>query len=173
MKSKTSLAALVALVLFAVPAFAQEERTPPQDAPVKVTGETPAATPDATNGDKKDPKKEEKVKTGIIANTGNFGFGPQVIDSDGGGSAPGEEASVITGSVSPASNGKCMVSIMNASKENTYTARYSVMGTNARGVKVMNKSFTNAVKPGSTEKREVPCQDGLNMSLELRSATKR
>ena len=142
--------------------FAQDEDAP---APVKPAGDAAPAN------DGKAVKKEEKVKTGIIANSGSIGSGAVSVSTDG--SSPGDEPNPISGSVSVAARGKCIASVTNASKTSTYAVRFAVEARNSSGASTLNKSFNATLAPKATVTKDFNCRENDNMQVVLKSANKR
>ena len=123
--------------------------------------------------EEKKAEEEENIRTGVIANTGSFGLGPQSITTDTSGASPGDEASVIQANVSRLGGEKCNVTVSNASKENTYSVGYRVIARNNRGSKVSSKYFSGRLRAGEKQMREVNCDRDHRMSVELVKANKR
>lgn len=136
---------------------------------------TSGAVGDAQGGkdEKASEAEEEVVKTGVIASTGNYGFGPQSIESGATGAAPGDEASVIAAGVSRVSRDECQVTITNNSDENSYSVGYRFTERNNRGSKVNSKYFSDSLDAKESKSRKVACSDDTRMEVELRSAKRR
>lgn len=130
---------------------------------------------DAQSGkdEKATEEKEEVVKTGVIASTGNYGFGPQSIESGATGAAPGDESSVIAAGVSRVSRDECQVTITNNSDENSYSVGYRFTERNNRGSKVNSRYFSDSLDAKESKSRKVSCSDDTRMEVELRSAKRR
>ncbi len=161
--------ALIACFVFPkAPAVAQSEVTEEQEA--EVVPEGGQAQSESTES--AEPKKEEEkepVRTGTIAGSGRFKE-TKGINVDSSGSSPGDEPSVISGAVSRKSQTECVAKIVNSGKKR-YSVSFKVVGVDARGSKVLDKSFSGSVSPGSTlEKTVSSCKTGLNLSVDLRSA---
>lgn len=118
-------------------------------------------------------EEEEKVITGTIATTGNYGFGPTAIASGSTGPAPGSEAGAIVAGVKRTSRDECRVTISNNSKENGYSVRFRLVERDSSGREVGGKSFAASLDPEKSEVRELSCQNDTNLSVELDSARKR
>lgn len=116
--------------------------------------------------------EEEVVKTGTIASTGNYGFGPQAITS-GSGAAPGDEPGVITAGVSRKSRDECTVTLKNASEKNGYSASYRVVEYNNTGSKVSSRYYSASLEPKGSKTQDVPCRQGNSVQVELSSARPR
>ena len=130
------------------------------------------AAPSNDSGDSaKVEKKEEIVKTGVIASTPSRGQSG-AVNVETGGDAPGDEASTISGGISVTGRNRCTAKIMNSSDENSYSVRYKIQGKNERGSRTLNKSYSAVVGPGKTHSRAVRCNENDAMSLRLLSAKK-
>ena len=123
--------------------------------------------------EKKVVEEEENVRTGTIASTGSYGHGDQSIDSGSTGAAPGDEASVISAGVGRLSGDSCQVTVSNTSEKNGYSIGYRVIERNQSGRKVNSKYFSDSLQPKESKKREVRCNKGSRMEVELRTARKR
>ena len=140
-----------------------EDKPAAQD---KTTAEAPAG-----KDGKEVKKKEEKVKTGIIANTGTIGqSGAVSVSTDG--SSPGDEPNPISGSVSVAGRGKCIASVTNSGKA-SYSVRFAVEARNSSGASTLNKAFNATLAPKETVTKDFTCREDDNMQVVLKSATKR
>jgi hypothetical protein len=133
---------------------------------------------DATKAEEKSAEKEgekaapeEVIKTGTIASTGNYGFGPQAIGSGAG--APGDEPNVISASVSRASKDDCSVTFKNTSKDNGYSASFRVLEFDASGRKVNSKYMSASLGKGESKTQTVPCRTGNSVQVELVRASKK
>ena len=122
----------------------------------------------------KDDSEQETVKIGVIASQRSIGGGgASAIDVETAGAAPGDELSVIMGSVAPSGNGKCLATVTNSSEENSYSVRFAVEGYNERGNRTLHRNFSAMIRPKSTIERTVSCRDNLNLQVKLKSARKR
>lgn len=139
---------------------------------VASAGAEDSATPPPSDKPADAKAKEEPIATGVIANSGSVPTG-SAVDVNTQGATPGDEASVIQGSVSQASRGKCSATVTNGSEENTYSVRYRVVGTDERGNSALKKSFSAVLKPSQSQTREVSCKPEYRMQIVLLSATKR
>lgn len=111
----------------------------------------------------------KKVKPGIISTTGDY-RGAANIDQESTGKAGGDDFSVITGSISSSGRNKCTAKVTNNSKHFKYAVSYKVIGKNARGAKVLNRSFSSVIKPDETISRDIKgCKRELNLSLKVLS----
>lgn len=119
----------------------------------------------------KSDKKVEKVKVGTIANSGTS-VASGAVDVQTSGASPGDTPSPITGSISVQDRRRCLASVQNNSKENTYSVRFKVQGSNERGTRTVNKSFTARLAPGASTSRTFTCNADDQMSVVLSSATK-
>ncbi len=156
-EKRALLLGLMCSVSFAVaqPATAQPEEGKPI-AP-------PAPSASAT------PEKKEVVKTGVIAsNTRTGAFA--AIDVVTSGAAPGDEASVISASISRTKRGQCVARVINNGTK-TYAVSFAIVGTNKQGAKALNHPYSATVKPKETiERLETRCDDELNLAVLLKSA---
>ena len=71
--------------------------------------------------------KEEKVNKGIVASVGVYS-GATAVQGDTGGDAPGEEPSMITGSIKKINDKKCSAVIVNNSQCKTYSVSFAIKG---------------------------------------------
>lgn len=149
--------------LAAAPAYAQPRPNP---------GSVPTPEKKVEVEEKKEKKEKEKVQTGVIANTGTTGVSG-AIDVQTSGASPGDEKSAITGSVSSVSRTQCVATVSNASKNSTYAVRFEVLGRNQRGANTFSKSFSATLRPEGSVSKEFRCNPDDNLSVELKSATKR
>lgn len=119
--------------------------------------------------DDKPEGPKETVKTGVIAtNTRTKDFA--AIDVQTSGAAPGDDVSVISGSVLRPKRGQCVGKVINNGNK-TYSVGFSVVGVNNEGRKEMERFFSATLKPkASAERLVTSCDDGLNVSVVLKSA---
>ena len=146
---------------------------PPGGAPV--ASPTPAAaTKDVAKdkdagAEKAEKKKDEVVKTGVVASSSRIGNHASV-NVQTSGDAPGDETSVIAGSISHSGRDVCIARIVN-NGEKEYSVSFSVEGRDERGSKVFDRYFSGTVKAKSTFERQVSgCDPKLNMAVNLKSA---
>ncbi len=72
-------------------------------------------------------KKDEKIPSGVIASSGRYS--QQVaVQADTGGSAPGEDTSLITGNIQGVSDSKCKAVVTNRSDCKKFSVSYEVKG---------------------------------------------
>lgn len=117
----------------------------------------------------KPPEVKEKVKLGVVAGTFKTGQAKS-LDVESGGAVPGDDDSVVTGSVSHVDATTCVAKMSNAGKK-TYNVSFVARGSLRNGAEDFSKSFSGKVAPGETlEKRISGCRAELNLSIELRSA---
>jgi len=118
--------------------------------------------------DKKEEVKET-VKTGVIAtNTRTKDFAAVNVETSG--AAPGDDVSVISGSVLREKRGQCVGKVINNGNK-TYSVGFAVIGVNKDGRKEMERSFSATLKPkASAERLVTTCDDDLNVSIVLKSA---
>ena len=141
-----------------------------QDADIDALDDEPAPAGTAKGKE----EKKEVVKTGLIAgtiktkNSRNIAFDNQANDA-----APGDDASVIGGSVSRAGKTQCVAHVTNSSPKNSYSVSFVVEGADKDGATAISKSFSATIPPQGTVERNMDCQPGLNMTVRLRSAKKR
>lgn len=111
----------------------------------------------------------DKVETGVIASSaGKAQQGAVSVET--GAASPGGEPSAISGSVST-DDRSCFATLINSSEKTAYRINFQVIGKNERGSSVLKKTFSARIKPEQTIKKEFSCRRGLDMSLNLRSAT--
>ncbi len=125
-----SFLALTALTQVAVRQAIAEDPAPPPSADLS------KAKPEAT------PEKVETIKTGVIASsTKTKAFA--AIDVETSGSAPGDETSVIAGSVSHVKRDECVAKVIN-NGDKTYSVSFNVVELRIRN-KNVEKSRAVAV----------------------------
>lgn len=108
----------------------------------------------AENKDKCKNAKQEKVSQGVVASVGRYGNGA-AVQGDTSGSTPGDDVSVISGSIKNISEGKCAAVIMNASECKTYTVSFAVKVSKIDQAKMSTITTSSAsLSPGSS--KEVP-----------------
>lgn len=140
-----------------------------------VAAQEATGTPTESSGEKVEAKEKENtdvIRTGVIANSGEYASG-NAVNVDTQGAAPGDESSTIQGSVSQVGRGLCKATVTNSSEENTYHVRFRVVGTSENGVAAVKKTFSATLKPSETENRELKCKDNYRMQVVLLSARKR
>ena len=127
------------------------------------------AASDSSAAASKKEEKKEVVKTGVIASSSTV---PDrgAVDVETSGSSPGDDTSVVTGSISRTGRTECTAKIIN-NGEKSYSVSFAVEGTNKRGAKVLSRYFSATVKPkGSVEKVVSSCPEDLNVGVNLKSA---
>lgn len=158
-------------VVFAAPG---EKPAEPQKVAAPAAAATPAATKDAAadkgaENKNAEKKKDEVVKTGVVASSGTMG-NVGAVNAQTSNDAPGDENSVISGSISRSGSDNCTAKIVN-SGEKEYSVSFSVEGRNAQGSKVFDRYFSGTVKPKQTlEKLVTGCNPSLNLAVNLKSA---
>lgn len=133
------------------------------------SGENTAPAKSSSDAASKKEEKKELVKTGVIASSSTI---PDrgAVDVETSGSSPGDETSVVTGSISRTGRTECTAKIIN-NGEKSYSVSFAVEGTNKRGAKVLSRYFSATVKPkGTVEKVVTGCAEDLNMGVNLKSA---
>lgn len=114
-------------------------------------------------------KKEDKIKTGVIASTGTTAQSAS-INVDTSGSSPGDEVSAISGSVSRVKRNECVARVLNNGTK-TYAVSFAVEGINKRGLKTLSKSYSATIAPkGVAEKNVSGCNEDLDLYVNLKSA---
>ena len=127
-----------------------------------------AAVADEQKGTK--AKEEEKVRTGVIASFGSYGTNAN-IDAETT-SAPGDEKSAISGSVSRTNREECKAVVTNNSADNSYSVGFAVVGKTSTGSQALYRTYSETLKPKASVTRELPCEEDLTMQVVLRSARK-
>ncbi len=161
LKTFHALSLLLLLFAFVSPVAAQVKQESGADAPAEKQEEA-----------KKEKENTDVIRTGVIANSGEYASG-NAVNVDTQGAAPGDESSTIQGSVSQVGRGMCKATVTNSSEENTYHVRFRVVGTSENGVAAVKKTFSATLKPSETENRELKCKDNYRMQVVLLSARKR
>lgn len=139
---------------------------------VLLSAASAGAQVDSRAGAQAEEEKVENVNTGLIAGSGSFATSGS-LDVQTSGSAPGDEASVITGGVTFGKGGTCEVSISNSSEKNAYAVNYRVVGTPQIGASSKTlKSLSARLSPGETVSRKVNCAGYTAVGLDLRSSKK-
>ncbi|MFN8391530.1 MAG: hypothetical protein U0136_14675 [Bdellovibrionota bacterium] len=129
----------------------------------------PTAQPTASGAPQAEATPEKKIKPGVIASstkTKDFA----AIDVDTSGAAPGDEANPITASISHVKDDNCVAKVIN-NGEASYSVSFQVVGTDPRGSKPVNQTFSATIKPkGSVERTVSRCSGNLNLAVVLKSA---
>ena len=125
------------------------------------------ALPSTSRAEGEEPK--ETVKTGVIAtNTRTKDFAAINVETSG--AAPGDDVSVVSGSVLRPKREECIAKVINNGNK-TYSVSFSLIGTNKSGRKALERSFSATLKPKeSVERLVTSCDDELNVSVVLKSA---
>lgn len=113
---------------------------------------------------------EEEIQTGVIASFGRHSK-TSSVDVGSTGEYGGAGNMPISASVSRDGN-SCTVTVVNTSKENSYSVRYSVIGTSKSGQRLFKRSFTSSLRPEASIERNVSCTNDSNVSVELNSGNK-
>jgi len=112
--------------------------------------------------------EKERAPSGAIASWGNFSMGA-AVDVDAGEAAPGDEASVIVGSLSFEKSNRCIARLKNSSECNSYSLSYQVKENN-NGRLNTKTSGSVSLTPGSEKSFPFACNMKYNYRLEISSA---
>lgn len=118
-------------------------------------------------------QKQEKttLTPGVVASFGEYS-GQATVDVQTSTKAAGEEVSPIQASVQRLSGESCRAVIANASKEDSWSVRYRIIGMR-NGREVMSKSFSGRLEPGEQKMHDnIRCPKGASMAVEIRSGKK-
>jgi len=160
---RTLVAVLAAGAVFTTQSmcFAQSESVDPATA-----GQASPPPPAAT--EKVDEKAEpSNLKPGVLSSVGSYrktASTDQSLD----GSAPGSEASPVTGSIRHSGQGDCEALLSNAGK-NAYSVSFEVVTVERNGGFGRKRSFSATVPAGKTVTRSVSCEKGENIQVVLKS----
>jgi hypothetical protein len=119
----------------------------------------------------KDEDKENAVlKKGVLASYGKY-YGDTAVNVSGGDkpAGAGEDNSPLQGKIVQKGGGECALTVSNPSKIDTYSASFSVVGTNSKGRQEMKKSYSVSLAPGKSTERLFTCKSDLNIQAVLTS----
>lgn len=122
----------------------------------------------AAEGEK--PKEKTKLEPGVIASFGEY-QGEATVDVNTSLEVLGDEASPIQASVQRLGGDRCKAILANASKKDSWSVRYRIIGTRG-GRRVVSKSFSGRFRPGEEKTHELRCDKDVNMAVEIRGGKK-
>ncbi len=112
---------------------------------------------------------EDKVNKGTLATVGTFGSVGAAVDSSGGNAGPGEEASLIMGSIKFLSDTKCEAVLISSSKCNKYNVSFEVRSSKGGGSLVTSNSAS--LLPGQARAVKFSCKREENYLLKITKST--
>ena len=119
--------------------------------------------------DKCKDNKQEKIVKGVVASVGSYPSTGAAVGSDSSGSTPGDDPSVISGSINFIGDGKCAAVVTNASECKSYSVSFVVKGAKQTetSMRTIVSSSANLAPKGRKEQTFSCNKDEYNYVVEL------
>ncbi len=117
---------------------------------------------------KNEPVSGNKIRSGVIASTGQFQKNA-ATNLNAAGEAAGDTQSPVSASIHKLKDGRCEVVVSNTTQGDAVSVSYAVEGYTASGSRALYHTYTSTVKPGSPVTKIFSCGKDLNLQVVLKS----